>query len=702
MEKTMRAMMLTALVLVFLLSGCSFQSDPPAVIDDIQDILTISDTFNFETTRVVELNLAIPSVSTIPVQIYGASGISESSFYTTDSPLLLSDLPLLATVVLDTDGAYDGSITIPSLYRQLVIRPLWPGLPDISIVEIEGDAASLTLSVTRSAPGTRTLSVRDVSPDSDTYYTVGDYTFLAPFSSFGLPDNIKEESLLSDEEKESILAEIAASLPEYRENTDRLSDAEITLTEDARVQVVFMHEGAGYLNSFGLLQYDTDDIPIEAPEPDADLDEDGHADLKIILPNASISSRGLISGDTVDLGTIPAGKTLIWALVANGFNSATQSVTDGLGTYYSKREWNPETDTDPEFNQHMVLLLEEHDEETDHARFVLGFEDLERPRGDDDFNDLVIVVDITPGSAVDGIEESDSFIKTTQSQDRDLDSVPDEVDAYPDNSHLSADIRVSGTAAFEDQWPTKGDYDFNDLVIYYEYILRTDANNDVRSFTYIFDILAAGAGQDNGLAMKLPVDSSDMLGEGTFDALIVSEGDFPDESAATGYESVEDGTVLRFFSHVFDEVFDTDQTIINTDIEGNQQPVPTVSGTMYFADGVLKAEDLGNLPYDLFLIKSDGVREVHYPDLPPSGLQENNPGIGEGDDDSVPALGRYYKTSTNLPWALHVPLRWDYPSERNQIIKGYRYFADWAGSNGADHQDWYVDTSDHINRDFIY
>lgn len=699
---TIRGMLLVTLLMVFFLSGCSFANDTPIVIDDIQDIQTISDSFNFETTRVVELSLEISSVSTIPVQIYGASGIDETSFYTTDDPLLLSDLPLLATVVLDTDGVYEGSVTIPSLYRQLVIHPLWPGLPDISIVEIEGDAASLTLSVTHSTPSMKSLSVRDVSSDSDTYHTVGDYTFLASFSSFGVPENIEETSLLSDEEKESILAEIAASLPEYRENTDRLSDAEITLTEDARVQVVFMHEGAGYLNSFGLLQYDTNDIPIEAPEPDADLDEDGHADLKIIFPNASISSRGLMSGDTVDLGTIPAGKTLIWTLVANGFNSATQSVTDGLGTYYSRREWNPETDTDTDYNQHMVLLLEEHDEATDHARFVLGFEDLERPRGDDDFNDLVVVVDITPGSAVEGIADEDVFVRTTQSQDRDADSVPDEVDAYPDNPHLSADTRVSGTAAFEDQWPTKGDYDFNDLVIYYEYILRTDADNDVRSFTYIFDILAAGAGEDNGLAMKLPVASSDILGEGTFDALIVSEGDSPDEPAATGYEPVEDGTVLSFFSHVFDEVFETEQTIINTEFGGNQQPVPTVSGTVYFADGVLKAEDLGNLPYDLFLVKSDEVMEVHYPDLPPSGLQDDDPGIGEGDDDSVPALGRYYKTSNNLPWALHVPIRWEYPSERNQIIKGYRYFADWAGSNGADHQDWYVDTADHIDRDYIY
>ncbi|MCW0469495.1 DUF4114 domain-containing protein [Vibrio chagasii] len=36
---------------------------------------------------------------------------------------------------------------------------------------------------------------------------------------------------------------------------------------------------------------------------------------------------------------------------------------------------------------------------------VLGFEDIYRPTGDNDFNDLIFTVEVTPFIAVDGVNE---------------------------------------------------------------------------------------------------------------------------------------------------------------------------------------------------------------------------------------------------------------------------------------------------------
>ena len=93
--------------------------------------------------------------------------------------------------------------------------------------------------------------------------------------------------------------------------------------------------------------------------------------------------------------------------------------------------------------------------------------------------------------------------------------------------------------------------------------------------------------------------------------------------------------------------------------------------------------------------------EIHLPGYPPT-IHVDASLFGLNDDSTDPAIGRYYKTTTNLPWALDLPINWKYPIELKQISHAYWGFAPWAESGGVLYPDWYEMIPGQINADFIY
>ncbi len=111
---------------------------------------------------------------------------------------------------------------------------------------------------------------------------------------------------------------------------------------------------------------------------------------------------------------------------------------------------------------------------------------------------------------------------------------------------------------------------------------------------------------------------------------------------------------------------------------------------------------LGNPPYNPFIfVNGDRGREVHLADHAPTDLVDQS-FFGTGDDDSKPAQGRYYKTKTNLPWALNMIEHFDYPVEKVEILNAYKHFGEWAESNGVQYPDWYKDKAGYRNSENIY
>ena len=109
----------------------------------------------------------------------------------------------------------------------------------------------------------------------------------------------------------------------------------------------------------------------------------------------------------------------------------------------------------------------------------------------------------------------------TGNTDSDGDGIQDSEDDYPNdparafNNYLPA--AGYGSLAFEDLWPGRGDYDFNDLILDYRFTTITNAQNKIAEIEGSFVVRAIGAGLKNGFGFQFPnnnISASEILVEG--------------------------------------------------------------------------------------------------------------------------------------------------------------------------------------------
>lgn len=482
------------------------------------------------------------------------------------------------------------------------------------------------------------------------------FNYLDTFNSLGVPDNMAfpdviQQNLLDDINAsfpENVRGGIPATNPEFLAGTE----TQLVLTQEADVWVTFVSEGAGYRNTLGYYTY-----PV-GEEPES-VDEITH---NIIFPNASMlySGGGLVPGDRVYLGRFQENTVVSWFLVAQGWRGS--QVEKVANIYYSQPDFNPETTADK--RQHMVMLY-------DAARDItlLGFEDLFREGySDEDFNDAVFYAKSNPPSAI----QVGNMAKIVVANDADGDGVNDELDDFPFDankafSNFAPAQNSTGKLAYEDLWPSMGDYDFNDLVVGYNYNLIANVDNMVTAIDASFTIEQIGGSFKNGFAITFPVNPQTVE---RIEGQILNGG--YEEVATNGTESgtANNETVVFIAGNVLEMEGDS----INVNIEF-KAPVSVT--------------DLGTIPFNPFLIvNGDRFREVHLPDLPPSSKGELY--LGTKDDYSDEELQRFYKTNRNLPWALNLYEGFVPPPETIPITIQYPRFITWANSGGTEQIDWYL------------
>ncbi|MCB2100629.1 MAG: DUF4114 domain-containing protein [Rhodobacterales bacterium] len=242
--------------------------------------------------------------------------------------------------------------------------------------------------------------------------------FLSPAQALSsVPDDVFQMSIDA-----ALTRAVSTMLPESS-NVDGAFlnpayDPNILLGADAQVSVTFVSEGAGYRNTLGYVLF-TDGAFDGLTKSDVDtngnhrislaeLDAVAGTELGLLFPNASAQGSGgdLAPGDTVflnDGNLLSAGTSIGFFLIQNawtGHNILGWDVADvGAQVFYSIDHLNPEaaaaaTIGDPGANSRHVAMM--HVGET----ILLGFEDLVRPGGDNDFNDAVFFVSATPGIAL--------------------------------------------------------------------------------------------------------------------------------------------------------------------------------------------------------------------------------------------------------------------------------------------------------------
>jgi LruC domain-containing protein len=272
--------------------------------------------------------------------------------------------------------------------------------------------------------------------------------------------------------------------------------------------------------------------------------------------------------------------------------------------------------------------------------------------------------------------------------DTDNDGVPDNSDAYPNdatkafnNYYPSATGRA--TVAFEDQWPSKGDYDMNDVVISYRYNIVTNASNVVVQVNADYSLLATGGVFQNGFGVEFPINRANATGVtgGTLEA-------GQTKAVVTLFNNTR-AAVQNWNTKIGEATSDS----VNYAVSFNVTSGPTLST---FGLGI----------YNPFIWNNTAGfgrgYEIHLPGKTPTTLA-NTALFGTSSDNSSVSASRYYVTKPNgLPWAINIPAQFDYPVERADINTAFTKFATWVQSNGATYADWYANQSGYRNTNNIY
>ncbi|MBU1019792.1 MAG: LruC domain-containing protein, partial [Firmicutes bacterium] len=256
-----------------------------------------------------------------------------------------------------------------------------------------------------------------------------------------------------------------------------------------------------------------------------------------------------------------------------------------------------------------------------------------------------------------------------------------------------------GNIAFEDLWPGKGDYDLNDLVIEYDFAVTKDNNEYVESITATFEVRCFGAGLHNGFGFTFPnVDRSDIVNVTGYDIVNTT-------AYSLGSNGTENGQSKATFI-LYDDTYRLMQhpgsgTGVNTEHPHPYVTPAILTLTIEFANHAVTYSqlDIGN--FNPFIVKNqDRDIEIHLPNYPPTDLAHSSY-YGTGDDDTNPP-DKYYLTENNLPWAIMIPERFDYPVEFQSVLGAYNHFAEWAQGDGITYADWYQDLYGYRNESVIY
>jgi LruC domain-containing protein len=638
-----------------------------------------SSVFDFKTTDQVAVDLLFSDASGTPfknmlVEIYNGNPYKGGS--------------LVYKSATDEHGQLLAQLELPLALDEVVISPKQIGLKDnVRVPIVNGKIDYLTAGYDVDTDYYEQKFDATGNPTGRLSSSSGPViSYLSGYDANGYPNNLE---LIRDVITTSILENINNSLPEgkpvptwHPRYLDDTKEINVNIVETADVWMTFVHEGAGWRNGLGFYTFPTGSDPTSIDDIDT---------LHVLFPNASLAGSGgsIIPGDKVKLGRFEPGTSIGFVLFANAWTGT--EVGDGYYKIFSSKNLNPETD--PLNRQHHVLL---HDDEND--LFLIGLEDINREQSgcDEDFNDAVFYISSNPVTAIstEGVAEID------EGTDTDGDGVSDQFDDEPNDPTIGyrfsypSDVTY-GSLAFEDLWPQFGDYDFNDLVMDYQYNFAVDPRNKVTTMEAQFIVQAIGAGMHNGFGIEMgcsPSAISSITGTESYRSFVSYN--------ANGTEAGQSKAVIIVSDDVY-EGFSKKGGFINTDQSMKYYTPDTINITVTF-DGETSYNQLGSAPFNPFIIvDGDRGHEIHLPSYAPTDLMDMSL-FNTYDDGSDIEAGRYYVSDGNLPWGMNLPVQFAYPSEKNHVSTGHLKFGAWVNSQGFSFMDWYLPSVGYRDNTYLY
>lgn len=580
--------------------------------------------FPFNTTQEVQLNVKyeLPAKNyQIKFEVYFENPLMKDS---EGQIAKRDDIEPRLIRMTDGNGKYTGKEVMPGYLlnegEEIYIYTSYIGVPQLYKTKVSGSSIQAdinwdTMYDFDSTPQTRVESKYSV-PEG--FYTLGGW------DTNGRPDYLDAGGELKL--SESLLKSINKTIPEsgkceqkYRQSID------FEITEPANVKVRFIGGTSSATSAFGYYCY-------KEGASKAELEE---AKKYIVFPNTK-TGMGIKGGECVQLHYIdekgvdqgtafPVGVKIGWFISNGAFKNG--NIAKGNGMFYSTVSLNSD-----KRNHTAAFKVGDF--------IVLSFEDWT----DQDYNDVMFNIWSDPIEAIDT---------------PDIPSVePDESD---DSSSVAYQMTYKGMVAFEDNWPSKGDYDLNDAVVKYNSVLSYNIKNEVLSTEDKFTAYWSGAVFRNSFIYQL-------------------------NTERTNVESSEamDGDLSLATIPVFMDMIDA---------TGNNTKVTEVTINNKFKTPI-DHEVFGVAPYNPFIsvFKSTGYNrtEVHLVNSKPTEKVNLDLFHTEMDLSDV-AKGIFYVSDSKYPFAIHLADVEEYSTiEKESVDKTYPRFVSWVESNGTKDKDWYL------------
>lgn len=383
---------------------------------------------------------------------------------------------------------------------------------------------------------------------------------------------------------------------------------------------------------------------------------------------------------TTFLDEFPAGVSVGWVLLSNAYKGDNSVQEEKHMTQYSNSNLNREGNQ--ALKQHVIQLYSAREK-----GYFIAFEDQSREgeKANSDFADCHILL----RSPIEGAIDNTGVADIVEWKDSDGDGVHDNEDEFPNDPDVAFTIHYPagaeyGTLAFEDLWPSKGDYDLNDLIVTYRSTHFVNKNSFIARVKDEFSIIHTGAGMRNGFGYQYNYINANKIKSVT-KMSDYSEGDMlPFVFDNKGLEANQNFPTIILCKDVNAALIGREKVDFTVEVVFSSAQKPYIKGKN--DDGLLLP------PYNPFMIIQSGEgkrdKEVHLPRFQPTSLVDFSL-FGKYDDKSDIAQNLFYVSSELFPFALNISDKFNYPAEKQRIDQAYPSFNAWVESGGAEHKDWY-------------
>lgn len=626
--------------------------------------------FDFKTVASTSLSIDYAADAAVYFEIYDTPPVRENALGTAYEKIDGID-PLYANIT-DAEGRFSGTAELPAYLDKAYVYTPNVHAQTLLTAEKKGgvltasaaeEPAATALSATRAGGGYESAAVTKdgwktwLGSYDDTYGWIN-YVYKG--------EELREKNWKQLFDAANRVFDTSKACPvEYRSSSD------LYLEKDAEVAITFLMSNTCWNSSMGYYYYDASEHPASLADVHPVMIYPNIQDGKWSNdPKKANTRKGINRGSAVQLmfypkiaeGSMEGASTTFPKGYRIGFVLATNAWGYRLPGFLGAKKYRAATSDGLSVNDNGVAYKKPRtavyrytNAALDLNSVICSFEDYTT---DQNFSDVIFTMKSNPVDAV-----------------IDIPSIEEKPGADENKKEVHL---LKGIYAFEDLWPSQGDYDMNDVMVKLDYE-KTFGDKGIYEESYLFKTFNNLAGLENGLAFTLGGDAASA--ELEFSILRPASKENP----TPAYETLtpeRDGNVILLTNNVKTDMGATYKVTAKYDSPIAEAKAAVVKPFIYRTTD----EDL-----------TPGKRkEVHLPFEAPTGKVDEK-FFGTSDDKSDPKAGRYYVRANSYPFAFYLagateidlakllnPL-----NEKTHIDELYPAYSGWVTSNGGNNTDWY-------------